>query len=1313
MAYRDPVVSPAQEKARAISEKKSSGTVQKEDFAASSFNTVRLAMASPDQILEWSHGEVTKPETINYRTQKPEKDGLFDERIFGPTKDWECYCGKYKRIRYKGVVCDKCGVEVTRSIVRRERMAHIKLTVPVAHIWFVRGTPSTIGLLLNLSVRDLERVIYFANFIIEEVNEDARKEALAEIDKDFKQKKELTQKELDDEIKAAKAKAKTPEDKAAIEKLQKEKAAVMDEIDAARSVARSEIQSLSRMQIISELKYHDWSMKYGHLFKAGIGGEAILRLLEQINLEKLMKELRHESETAAGAKQKKALKRLRLVEGMVQAKLKSDWAVLKVLPVIPPDLRPMVQLDGGRFAASDLNDLYRRVINRNNRLKRLIELDAPEVIQRNEKRMLQEAVDALIDNNARRERSVSVASTKRKLKSLADMLKGKQGRFRQNLLGKRVDYSGRSVIVVGPQLKLSECGIPKTMALELFKPFVMSKLITDGLAHNVKSASRMIERGFDEVWDALEEIIKDKLVLLNRAPTLHRLGIQAFRPLLIEGKAIQIHPLVCAAFNADFDGDQMAVHVPLSVKAQWEARHVMFSIRNLLKPASGEPIINPDRDMVLGIYWLTLEREGLKGEGKVFSNIDEAVIAYQSGIAELQAKVKIEIAGSIVDTTVGRILFNESMPSDEFVNETINSKKLKALIRGVFEKYGEEAAVIMADKVKDLGFEFSTLSGISIGIDDIEVPEEKGKVIKDTEDKVVEVNKQYQMGLITETERYEKVVEHWTHTIDTIRTLMRETMDPMKPIALMMHSGARGDITQVLQLAGMKGLVVNPSGQIIERPIRSNYKEGFTVLEYFISTHGARKGGADTALRTADSGYLTRRMVDVAQDVIVDAEDCKDTKGYTLFREDSRTIGEELWKFENRVFGRFLAEDVKSKSGKVLAKKGELIDELLAVEISNSGVEELLVRSPLSCKSVYGVCRKCYGLDLARNEVVEMGEAVGIIAAQSIGEPGTQLTMRTFHTGGVVGLDITQGLPRVEELFEARVPKGLAPLAEIDGRVDIQDLTNKKIITIYTSGETTDTYKVPAGLNVLVKEGAEVRAKGVLASGEAGSLRAKISGKVKKISKTAVEVSRPADIREYTVPLNATMRVKKGEDIEAGTQLIDGSLNLKDLYLYRGKQLTMRYIIAEVQQIYVSQGQSIHDKHVEAIVKQMFSRVRVDNPGDSGFISGQIVSRGKLLEENSRLRKEKKKLAFGEALLLPIVKVALSTDSFLSAASFQETTRVLIGAAVRGAVDKLRGLKENVIIGRLIPVGTGFRKDIFDELEAVSKEEAKLEGNKD
>jgi DNA-directed RNA polymerase subunit beta' len=1234
------------------------------------FDSIKLSIASPENILDWSHGEVTKPETINYRTQKPEKDGLFCEKIFGPTKDWECYCGKYKRIRYKGVICDKCGVEVTRSIVRRERMGHIKLSVPVTHIWFLKGVPSSVGIALDMGVKDLEKIVYFASYVVVSVNEEAKAKALSSLEEEFKSKKEEVVKDAEG-------------------KSEEELSARISNLQAIRDNAKADLESLMPKQLLNETRFRELAMKYGEVFRVGMGAEAVLDLLKSIDLEPTIEELKAEVEASQGQKKKKSLRRLKVLEGMANAGIRPDWMIMSVLPVIPPDLRPMVQLDGGRFATSDLNDLYRRVINRNNRLKKLLDMDAPEIITRNEKRMLQEAVDALIDGSSRREKAGAGAGAKRKLRSLSDMLKGKQGRFRQNLLGKRVDYSGRSVIVVGPELRLHQCGLPKTMALELFKPFVISRLITEGFAHNVKSASRMIEKNRTEVWDALEEVIREKFVLLNRAPTLHRLGIQAFQPVLIEGKAIKIHPLVTSAFNADFDGDQMAVHVPLSRAAQEEARNIMLSAHNLLKPASGDPIVRPTQDMVMGCYYLTMERPNAKGEGKIFAGENEVMMAYQYEAVELGAKIKIKHDGEIIETTVGRVIFNSILPKKlKFINEVLDGKVLGKLIARSYKELGKEATAQLVDKVKDIGFEYSMVSGLSMGAADIANPPKKAEILAEAQNKIVEINKQFQRGLITDRERYEKTVELWERVKTEIQADMKANLDPYNSISIIINSGARGKIDQLTQMAGMKGSVVSPTGEIIELPVRSSYKQGLTVLEYFISTHGARKGLSDVALRTSDSGYLTRRLVDVAQDVIITEKDCKVGEGIVISKNEARVIGEN---FSDRLKGRVAQKKiVDPETGEVLVKENEVITDEAAQIITDSKVVDVEIRSVFTCTTRWGVCQMCYGNNLATGELVRLGEAVGIMAAQSIGEPGTQLTMRTFHTGGVAGLDITQGLPRVEELFEARAPKGEAILSDIDGRVTVKEFDNKKVITITSDVFEKDTYDIK-GLTLEIKNGEFVTLNQVLAT-ENGKkpVKSKNAGKAQIVGEK-LEIERAPEVAEYEVPLQTIIRVESGEKITKGHQLTEGSWNLQNALKLLGENAVKKYVISEVKQIYASQGQSINDRHIEIIIRQMFSRYQIEDAGDTNLTSGQIVSKYQFDKENDEALKKNLKPALGQKLLLSITKVSLSTDSFLSAASFQETSRVLIEAATRGKVDELRGLKENVIIGKLIPVGTGFR----------------------
>ncbi len=1157
------------------------------------FDAIQIGLASPEKIREWSHGEVKKPETINYRTLKPEKDGLFCEKIFGPQKDWECHCGKYKRVRYKGVVCDRCGVEVTRSKVRRERMGHIELAVPVSHIWYFKGIPSRMGLILDMSPRLLEKVLYFASYVV---------------------------------------------------------------IDPGKT-------GLMKNQILSEREYREECEKYGNdAFRAGMGAEAVLEMLRAIDLEALYEELKSDLDGAKGQKKIRTVRRLEVVDSFRQSGNKPEWMIMPVLPVIPPEIRPMVQLDGGRFATSDLNDLYRRVINRNNRLKRLLDLGAPEIIVRNEKRMLQEAVDALIDNG-RRGRPVTGPGN-RPLKSLSDMLKGKQGRFRQNLLGKRVDYSGRSVIVVGPELKIYQCGLPKKMALELFKPFVMKKLVNDGLAHNIKSAKRMVERVRPEVWDVLESVISEHPVLLNRAPTLHRLGIQAFEPVLVEGKALKLHPLVCTAFNADFDGDQMAVHLPLSAEAQAEARFLMLSANNLLKPQDGNPVTVPTQDMVLGSYYLTIQIDDEYGAGKLFTSEDEATLAYANGAVGLHAPIKVRITRNIngeevtgiIDATVGRLIFNEKIPQDlGFVDRSnpenklalevafrVDKKKLGQIIDRSIKIHGITETATLLDDVKAMGFKYSTRGAITVGVADIEIPEEKKLLLAQAEEEIDKVTKKYLRGLLTDEERYEKVIGIWSETSNKVTDALMKNLDELNPIFMMANSGARGSVNQIRQLGAMRGLMADTSGRTIEIPIKANFREGLTVLEYFISTHGARKGLTDTALRTADSGYLTRRLVDVSQDVIIREDDCGTDDG--IIAAAICDGNEVIEKLKDRLVGRTTCENVVNpETGELIAEKGETLSSDKADRIIAAGVEAVKIRSVLKCRSRVGVCAKCYGHNLANGEIVNTGEAVGIIAAQSIGEPGTQLTMRTFHAGGVAGDDITQGLPRVEELFEARKPKGLAIIAEIGGRVKISENKKKREITILDDENGNSA--------------------------------------------------------TYLIPYGSRIKVREDQMLVAGDELTEGSVNPHDILAIKGYTAVQDYLIQEVQRVYRLQGVDINDKHIEVIVRQMMHKVKVEDAGDTGLLTGSLVERYELERVNMRMREEGKTEAVHSEVLMGITKAALATDSFLSAASFQETTRVLTDAAIKGKIDPLVGLKENVIIGKLVPAGTGM--NIYSDIDVV------------
>lgn len=1176
------------------------------------FESIKIGLASPEQIRKWSHGEVKKPETINYRTLKPERDGLFCERIFGPQKDWECHCGKYKRIRYKGKVCDRCGVEVTKSKVRRERMGHIELAAPVSHIWYFKGIPSRMGLLLDISPRMLEKVLYFATYIVTDPGE---------------------------------------------------------------------AKELEKCQFLTESEYRDLKEKYEDGFEALMGAEAIKKLLSELDLDKMAKEIKGELESALGQKRIRLLKRLEVVESFRMSGNRPEWMILDVLPVIPPDLRPMVQLDGGRFATSDLNDLYRRVINRNNRLSRLMELGAPDIIIRNEKRMLQEAVDALIDNG-RRGRPVTGANN-RPLKSLSDMLKGKQGRFRQNLLGKRVDYSGRSVIVVGPELKMYQCGLPKEMALELFKPFVMKRLVETGVSNNIKSARKAVDRTKPEVWDALETVIKGHPVLLNRAPTLHRLGIQAFEPVLVEGRALKLHPLVCSAYNADFDGDQMAVHIPLSAEAQAEARFLMLAAGNLLKPSDGRPVAVPSQDMILGSYYLTLEKDGEKGEGKVFRDFDEVLMAYDAKVITLHAKIKVrrtvefdgrKITG-IINTTAGKIIFNKPIPQDlGFVNRNtpedalrlevdflVGKKQLGKIVEKCMKKHGTKITSQVLDEIKSQGFKYSTRGAITVAVCDAVIPPAKKEIIKDAEEQIEKIGRQFKRGLVSNEERREHTLKIWEKATNDVTSALQNNLDKYNPIFMMADSGARGSMSQIRQLAGMRGLIANTSGETIEVPIRANYREGLNILEYFISSRGARKGLADMALRTADSGYLTRRLVDVAQDVIIREDDCGTEEGLVVF--EIKDGNESIESLNERLVGRYLCHDfVDEKTGEVLVSKDKMMDDNDAEIILKSGVEKIEIRSILTCKAKHGVCKKCYGSNLANGMPVTIGEAVGIIAAQSIGEPGTQLTMRNFHTGGVAGgEDITQGLPRVEELFESRKPKHLAIISELSGTVRFEEIKKNRHV--------------------------------VISNKESGE-----------------EVS-------YMIPFGSRVRVQEGQEITAGDRLTEGSVNPHDVLAISGASAVQNYLIQEVQRVYRMQGVDINDKHIEVIVRQMMRKVRVKDPGDTKLLASTFADKVDVEEANNEI---KERMANGEEglqeartmpVLLGITKASLATDSFLSAASFQETTRVLTDAAIKGKVDPLIGLKENVIIGKLVPAGTGMHRysDVILEKNEEPQEESACE----
>ena len=1427
------------------------------------FNALRIGLASPEQIKGWSYGEVTKPETINYRTLKPERDGLFCERIFGPTKDYECYCGKYKRYRYKGIICDKCGVEVARSRVRRERMGHIELAAAVSHIWYFKGTPSRLGQLLDISPRNLERVLYFAAYIISRVDADAVQESLENLEQEeedrrtqlearaqeriqeieeklaadlqalddaiaadddqldelieqatvaeehhvtetrdllaewvggaaeydlivpwqeepFVAEDEVIEKELlkgfdtasdayingiADRVQAEQEelKAELPESQAAMrqeaddeiaaaqEQMEKELAA-LPEFMAQKS---EDLKLLQPLLILDEALYQRLTQTCEGLFEAAMGAEGLLEILRKLDLEALAEHLREEVQSTSSQKRKKAIKRMRIVESFRRSGNRPDWMILSVLPVLPPELRPMVQLDGGRFATSDLNDLYRRVINRNNRLKKLLDLGAPEIIIRNEKRMLQEAVDALVDNG-RRGRAVQ-GSTGHKLKSLSDLLRGKQGRFRQNLLGKRVDYSGRSVIVVGPELKLHQCGLPKRMALELFKPFVMRALVDSQHAATVKMAKRMVERGASEVWDALEEVTKDHPVLLNRAPTLHRLGIQAFEVALVEGNAVQLHPLVCQAFNADFDGDQMAVHVPLSGKAREEAYDLMLSSRNLLLPADGSPVVSPTKDMVLGCYYLTSVESAANGNGsagesgsaagngsaglepadaagkvRVFNDFDEVILAHDVGIIGLREPIKVranpidlpddwqETGGAaIYDATPGQVIFNRILPRElRFQGAVMDKGRLKDVIDAALRKAGPEETIRLVDDIKEIGFHYATLSGSTIAMSDIEMPHEKAEILTEAEQRVALIEQYYRRGIITEQEQNDQVIRTWKEAQDKVTDAVKDNLSAGGNIFMMSASGAaKGGFEQVRQLAGMRGLMADPHGNVIPLPVRSNLREGMSVLEYFISTHGARKGLADTALRTADSGYLTRRLIDVAQEVIIREDDCGSAIGITTRAPQDRDVADSLGE---RVHGRFaLHPIIHPQTGEIIVDAGQLIADAEAGAIDDAGLESVQVRSPVTCQARVGLCAKCYGQDLGRNEVAGEGTAVGIIAAQSIGEPGTQLTMRTFHTGGVATEDITRGLPRVEELFEARLPKGVATISDIDGEVAIDRTDDRLKITVTSVQTFAERIDVPAGFTLLVAEGDEVAYGDALARQEAGAedapaadggeiaereVFAHVAGRVSLEDGRVIVNFEETEEREYAVPLTAHLLVKAGDKISAGGQLTEGSQNPQDVLRILGREAVQRYLVDEVQRVYRSQGVYINDKHIEVIVRQMLRRVRIEHAGDTDFLPGELVDRLKFEEANARVLAEGGEAVTAQQMLLGITKSSLQTDSFLAAASFQETTRVLTDAALEGTVDRLVSLKENVIIGKLIPAGTGVRAR--EEAAALRRQQA-------
>ncbi len=1391
---------------------------------------LRISLASPETILSWSYGEVTKPETINYRRLRPEKDGLFCEAIFGPTRDWQCYCGKYKNQRYKGIICDKCGVEVTRADVRRERMGHISLAAPVAHIWYTRRVPSYLGLLLDISRRNLDRVLYFAQYIVTYVDEEARQKALRRLEDEIT----VSERERAAQVNAQIAEIKTARDRTLAEldtrrkklerhydeqiaariepviqegqrleallkeksgqvltepirfaqsdaiiveagvqvtaahisqvqkfvrarletlenELKDEKQRALDEIvmEAARIKAeadekmnalrseweeqttsaqdqntrlRDELLELRPLTFLSESRYRELKQRWGQVFRADMGAEAFHDILRRLDLDKLAEELWHEVRTSKSKqKRKKATSRLKVVEAFRRSGNRPEWMILTVLPVIPPDLRPMVQLDGGRFATSDLNDLYRRVINRNNRLKRLLELGAPDVIVRNEKRMLQEAVDSLIDNS-QRGKALSRRG-RRELKSLSDMLKGKKGRFRRNLLGKRVDYSGRSVIVVGPQLKLYQCGLPKTMALELYRPFVISRLVEYNYASNVKGGRRLVDRMRPEVFEVLEEAIKERPVLLNRAPTLHRLGIQAFEPVLIEGSAIHLHPLVTTAFNADFDGDQMAVHVPLSEKAVEEARQLMLASKNLLKPADGEPIISPSKDMVLGIYYLTSEhRRPHSGDERIFSDMDEVELVYQLGQLDVHAKIKVRVKTwydeqgnrlpaaetRLIETTVGRVLFNRILPEEiQFTNKTLEKGGIKDIIAEVYEICGQEVTTQVADEIKRIGFEYAMRSGVTLAVSDITIPPQKEEIIAQALQEVEQMQRDYRRGLLTEQEQDERVIQIWQRTTAKVAEAVKKHMAPDSNLAVMANSGAtKGGFGPISQLAGMRGLMADPAGRIIPRPILSNFREGLTAQEYFISTHGARKGLADTALRTADAGYLTRRLVDVAQDIIINDHDCGTREGFWIRKQDD-IAGQPLY---NRLYSRLVAERVLDpNTGEVLAERDDAIDHELARKIIAAGVTQVKVRSPLTCELQHGICAKCYGIDLGRGTMVELGAAVGIIAAQSIGEPGTQLTLRTFHTGGVAaGGDITTGLPRVEELFEARKqPKGEAIVAEIDGVVRIiqsDRYADMRLVRVENSELVSDEYEFPKEWTILVKDEDEVDAGAVLGAFGEATITAQHGGRVRvEDRKVIVSYDRYEEV-EYEIPTTMRLLVKDGERVENGQPLTEGSLNPHRILRVKGREACQLYLLSEIQKVYRSQGQNIHDKHFEVIIRKMMSKVQVRRPGDTQYLPGDAVDRLEIKRINEHLLAEGKQPATYSEILLGVTKASLSTDSFLSASSFQHTIKVLAGAAIASTTDYLYGLKENVIIGKLIPAGTGFIHDRFTKAEKALKE---------
>jgi len=1392
------------------------------------FRTLRISLASPEQIGSWSYGEVTKPETINYRRLRPEKDGLFCEAIFGPTRDWQCYCGKYKNVRYKGIVCDKCGVEITRSAVRRERLGHIDLAAPVAHVWYTRRVPSYLGLLLNVSRRNLDRVLYFAQYVVTYVDEDARERAIKRLEEELGDTELRLEEEIEAQIGAVTEEAverleelrqqltelnenfddrlseatdevvqgakaveqrltnlqgeEAPEDlglgetiivakgepvgrehlviiqevttdrlnevqkeyeeahqsevaslQREIELLQEENAEVRGEAEDVLSQKmnrvreqaqhnRDQLESLQQMNFLNETEYRELKSKFGNVFRADMGAEAFYDILRNMDLDALAKDLWREVRTTRSKqKAKRATKRLQVVEALRGSGNRPEWMILTVLPVIPPELRPMVQLDGGRFATSDLNDLYRRVINRNNRLKRLLELGAPDVIVRNEKRMLQEAVDSLIDNS-QRGKALSRRG-RRELKSLSDMLKGKKGRFRRNLLGKRVDYSGRSVIVVGPNLRMGECGLPKTMALELFRPFVISKLIHYDHASNVKGAKRFIERQPPEVWEVLEEVIKDRPILLNRAPTLHRLGIQAFLPKLVEGKAIQLHPLVCAAFNADFDGDQMAVHVPLSQKAVKEAMDYMMATRNLLKPANGEPIVGPSKDMVLGVYFLTMIEDGKKGEGRIFSDLDEVELAYNLGFLDIHARINLytetyfddqgrryadnEPQVRLIETSPGRVLFNRTLPEGmRFVNELLNKGAVNDLINRVYRRFGDEATIAMVDAIKDLGFHYATVSGVTVAVADLTVPEERETILSDAQHRVDEIDRQYRRGLLTEDESYQRTIEQWNDAKEQVEDAVRDALDPSGPMAVMALSGAgKGGFGPITQLAGMRGLMADPQGRIIKVPITSNFREGLSALEYFISTHGSRKGLADTALRTADAGYLTRRLVDVAQDVIVTDDDCGTDKGIYVQRTDN--FGKQT--LAERVYGRVAAEPIiDQETGEIVINTGEMFTEELSERVDEMPVDKVYVYSPMTCEMQQGICAKCYGLDLGRGRMVYQGAAVGIVAAQSIGEPGTQLTLRTFHTGGTAQAsgDITQGLPRVEELFEARKrPKGEAVMTEIGGIAETHVRDGVRHVYVTDTNLVDDVYEIPDGWAVVVDDKDEVDVGDRIAEKEDQEIVTRHPGRVVIDDEGLRVVWEDREERDYEIPAGMRLLIDDGEQVSAGDPLTEGSKNPHKILEIQGRDAVTHYLLREVQQVYRPQGQNINDKHFEVIIRKMLSKVVVRHSGDTEMLPGELIETWEFQARNQEVVEEGGQPAQADPILLGITKASLNTESFLSASSFQHTIKVLAGAAIAGKEDQLIGLKENVIIGKLIPAGTGFPSAEEEEVEVLEEEE--------